>query len=340
MRAQGLYFILFVFLLYSCKTELDLPQNFKEKQLVINGILFQDSVPKIEVVSSKVLGENPNSKSYIMDASVTLFSDNAPEETLHYEEFIEESRYENEDDKISYKYTGKKTNGNVFQLSVSAPNFTSVVCQTEMPSKCNFEIKDTTWEIQNDEMYGGYSFYGAMNVNILLEDNPDEKNYYFVTACGPTETTYIFDSLTGNVKHIKDYIFTELYIQSSDPIFSENTLNTDMDFGNMQYGFYFNDLNFNGLTKQFIFNLDCSILARAFMDEFEYPEFDIKFKIWKINEALYLYFKTLNIQEIAKMNPFSEPASVYSNSSNGFGILGAANVTERIIHVTPPKKSK
>jgi hypothetical protein len=56
----------------------------------------------------------------------------------------------------------------------------------------------------------------------------------------------------------------------------------------------------------------------------------ITIHVRSISEDLYDYLSTLNVQQNTSGNPFAQPANVYGNIENGFGIFAGLNSASKI----------
>ena len=211
-------------------------------------------------------------------------------------------------DYTEYYYVSHKPiqEGCNYTVSVNHKKYGLIEAQTKMPKKVNFSI-DTLSVNKIIRLYiegtGGEYYIDTLmpciEYTLNIEDPVDVQNYY----------NLVYDRhyrITDNLNY---------YLLYRNPIFETNL--GDYGLNNSQHnmsvqGDIFSDKMFNGQTLTFKFII---------------PKNDkpIKFKLINLNEDEYKYLITTNKYVLALSDPFSKPASIYSNVSNNIGIWGAFN---------------
>lgn len=115
------------------------------------------------------------------------------------------------------------------------------------------------------------------------------------------------------------------YFNSNDPIFSFETENANSYiFGSSwnQYGIFSDEL-ING--KEYELNF---YQSTGYSDEYEFrPELgefrDYTIILQSITRDMFLYLKSIDLQEFNDDLPFTEPVPIYNNVENGLGIFGS-----------------
>ncbi|MCB0652990.1 MAG: DUF4249 domain-containing protein [Saprospiraceae bacterium] len=134
--------------------------------------------------------------------------------------------------------------------------------------------------------------------SITFNDPPGEENYYLFRA----STIEQYEDWNGDTITYRNYI----YLDSNDPIaeYSEK-------------GLIFSDKAFNG-NEYTIKGWNYSWWEQV--EKFE-------MELVSISKDGYLYLRSLENYNNAEGNPFAQPATVYSNIQNGYGIfaLGASD---------------
>jgi len=174
-----------------------------------------------------------------------------------------------------------------YELKVSKDGFNSVSSTQTMPVQVN--INDATLEIDGTVNEEGER---VDEITITFDDAKDIANYYALSI------NFEFTDITGEV-----YSY-EQYFNSNDP-----------SFGETENGNYFSDILFDGENyelKVWLYNL--------YVDEnIEDPKLAIR--LTNLTKDRYFRETSINNYRNSEDNPFAEPAVIFSNIENGYGIF-------------------
>jgi len=148
--------------------------------------------------------------------------------------------------------------------------------------------------------------YTASAWNILIQDPPDQENYYridlklkFYEENGPDTFFYFVPSFPSSI----DPILSNIYL--SDGI-----------------AMVCSDASFNG----------SSYWLRLYDYTEVYPEIkSVVFEVSSITKDAYLFYKTSYAYLESQYNPFAEPVIVHENIENGHGIFILRNTSREEI---------
>ena len=310
MKNNKLILLLLWLSISSCEKVIDpgeLPQQ--EARLVVNCILTNDSVVKVNVSSSKSIISGKEYKQI----------DNATCRLLENGQLVEQL--------VNIKngnYQGKiiPKPDRTYTLKVSAAYFTDVETSTMLPPSVSIE-KTERYDTVNstftrfDPPNSGIILLGGnMKFKVTLKDDLSKKDYY---ALRPTIT--LFDS-TGKAIPEQGEVF-----------FSETKQNEE--------GFVFS--NFMGITDGQPVNsnqllVDFTVGTNYVLEQIPLGDLVVSLQVATISDDLYKYISTANEQSYNSGNWFAEPTMVYSNVSNGMGILGGINNQQIVLFRGKVKK--
>ncbi len=137
-------------------------------------------------------------------------------------------------------------------------------------------------------------------VEIVIDDNPDEENFYAVEVRSVVENN-------GETSYTGYY-----YLESFDPIV-ENGFQEDI---------IFSDASFNGNEYSMLFSTNIYLNS---------TEEKVMIIVKNITRDKYLFERSRAIYDEAQYNPFTEPVTVHSNIDNGYGMFTAETLLEYII---------
>lgn len=196
--------------------------------------------------------------------------------------------------------------GASYKIEAQFGTLKAVSATQVMPSKV--EITDAEYEAEG----AAGEFGERMDQHIISFNDPaDEDNYYAIK--GYRETTYnTYDPSTTPPTIDTITEFQSLYLASTDPTVSFSPI-----------GLIVSDKAFNGQTY--------NLRATSYLQWGE--QGNIFYELSNISKESYLYFRSLEAYSNAQNNPFAEPATVYSNVTDGYGIFGL--MASDTISVTP-----
>jgi hypothetical protein len=147
-----------------------------------------------------------------------------------------------------------------------------------------------------------YLIRGKQKFTLNLQDNPSQKNYYSIQA-----GILVYDSLG----HASDLIPCNLgQVNNDDPFGSDEPDLSSLDFND-------EDAISGSIPLDLVF-----VTART--SEIRAYRYFLFIQVISLSQEYYQYKKTLTDQSGSAGNFFGEPVLVYSNMSNGMGIVGGA----------------
>jgi hypothetical protein len=303
--------VMFLFTM-SCEKELELKDSDPTREIVVNGVVPANDSIQLQIFrTSGVL--TPDTACPLTNATVSMYvNDIALGQFLHNGHGV---------------YTGdnrKFKPGDNCRIEVQCDGYDAVEAVTTIPYPTTLGDYEVTFQKSADYYYDE----PAPHISITLHDPADEANYYELEVIGHSwvyESHYeiVNDDWTEVVTD-SSYFATQIYIQSDDPVLTENF----SWYGN---SIFFDDHLINGKNYKLIFYLD------------PYIEYDTQYDSLFVNlktlsKELYLYRNTYRKQVDANENPFAQPVQVYSNIDGGFGIFGGYSNFRKSIKI--PREGK
>ncbi len=178
-----------------------------------------------------------------------------------------------------------------YRIEVSAPGWETVSSTQKMPPLP--VIKDAQFTHEGTLDPDGYP---ADEWAVLIQDPPDEENYYAISTLSVRREFDGTDTL----------LYTSNYPPSSlDPA-------TSVVYGASSAALILSDATFNGSEywlRMYSYSQDTSNL-----------EF-LALEISSLTKDAYLFYKTFTAYQENEFNPFAEPVVVHQNVENGHGIF-------------------
>ncbi|MFL5773305.1 MAG: DUF4249 domain-containing protein [Flavisolibacter sp.] len=297
---KAFYFLAIVAVVVSAcekKVIIDIPQ--KSPKLVVNGLLDLNQVVELTVGKSRHVLEanNTSIETYVVKNAVpVLYENNIAIDTLVYQPL-----------NYTYKSPRGKTiaAGNTYTVKVTAPGFTAVETTSTVPSQSEItevsRIKHARVNSNGEDLD---------EVTIKFSDPVGEKNYYLLQILeapfDPRDESWIYcvSTTDKDIEPIGD---------NADPLSTDNCY----DGGSL----IMKDDNFNGREKQLRFYIHSSELddRTGVNGQVQKPSV----KLSRITEAHFKFIKSFNAYNMSGDNPFAEPANVFTNVVNGYGIFSA-----------------
>ncbi len=281
-------FILLSFLSAGCNedsfskvVEFDIDEE--DQELVVLAFIKSDSPEPVVVVSRTTSVTAPDRFPYISDAMVQL---ETPDLGILVGQFKESEDAVEPDIQgtgfyvfPAYEFLPNEE----YVLTVSHPEFDDVsasVTTQSIPKMQGNSIRiDDTFEFHFMEFY-----------DVVIEDNPDEENYYkfdlFLTTFENGQDTFTYNS--------------SIWFDENELIDGDINLLSDVNFINNRKEIVLIGDNFFGENTE--------VIKR-------------EIKITSYGSELASYLQSLNLAYTAEENPFVEPAILYTNIENGLGIF-------------------
>jgi len=280
----------------ACEKEIELDADQIKIRIVVNSTFIANDTLKINLSKSGSILQNNSFGTglpSIDDATAKLFDNNG---TLL-------GTFTNTTNGNYYLATPFPQAGNSYKLEVTHPNYDKVTSQNFVPNPINILQLDT-FTVNDD-----------FNINISINDNPNEANYYGIVVY----TTEIYEYETELGVFTYDTTTYKEWVCTKD-INAEGY--TDIDGTNCQEDLLFSDKPFNGTN--YIFKL------RTTKNQSQFSV--IKTVVLKsISEELFKYRITYQRYLENQGNPFGEPVQVFSNIDGGFGIFAGESEFKKVI---------
>lgn len=301
MKRYNFLLLSIVLLFAACEKPVEVPLPPVTPKLSVNATLSEDKTITAWVGRSRAILEpkdpmRPYLENYVIkDATVVLYEDGQPFETLVY-------------DAADYTYkspSNKRVSaGKSYSIRVTAPGFAEVSAETIAPSPS--EIAGVRWE----RKVRRNSFGNEVDEITLTLADPAEKNYYLVSLFGaqyPHGMVHQLWCVTTNDRDVEKQGY------GGDPMDGESCFEGT--------NLLLKDDNFNGEEKKVKFYVESYQ-----MDEYTAQDGSRIYRpyveVRRITEDYFKYLKSADLYDGGD-NPFAEPVNVYSNIKGGYGIFSA-----------------
>jgi hypothetical protein len=304
MKKLVYLFAIILFSLFACEKVVYIKIPQKDPKLVVNAELAKDSLIILGVGKSRhVLDNVYSSPSYIEEfmvsnATPVIYENGIAIDTLVYVA-------------SDYQYKSMRNKkillGNTYSIKVTAPGFKDVTAESIVPTQSVIaevnRIKNARTNSNGEQVD---------EITIKLND-PAEVNFYLIRFYTASYSSYGGSYTIGCVSTTDKDI--ETTGDESDPTAEDNCY----DGGNL----LMKDINFNNRQKQLKFSIESNQLTEYYNNGRMYRPY---VKVYRITEAYFKFLKSRAIYDGANDNPFAEPANVYTNIKDGYGIFSAYTV--------------
>ncbi len=318
----------------SCQKTLDIDINDADKKIVINGILYPDSIIKVNISRSLgVLEEDSLEFQFLNKATAKLYENDNYIETLVF------------DSMGFYHSTTIPNASKSYKLEVESEGIEKAVGRIDFIEPVPFTISDVEYSVKDsiikitdyfdweDTDYQDTAFqYVTINCKFNFNEPENDDNYYVIEAysftCDFTSSSYYNGNNNTEISYfkIKDNKMKRLnmslpeigitYDVHNNYIKTENSVSWSGHYPVLKDDF------FNGESL----NIDCEISFMTF--DLQQP---IYIKMYSVPKNFVNYLESLNKYWQANGNPFAQPVNVFSNIENGFGILAAFGLHQQVI---------
>jgi hypothetical protein len=291
-------------LFFGCTKNLNIDIPEHKPRLVLGFI--QETGKNLSAQVSKSRGilaprnpGNPNDGYRVTDAQVLVYENNILFDTLKY----------NTNDNAYTTRTNKKfLPGRDYRVTAIASSFNMAEGSAKAPLP--IPVSGIT-RIRNARTNSDGQLLDDLVVN--FSDPANERNYYMIRMYTP----FFFGGGGGPTYNQTSCIYSnDIDIDKLDA--SGNPFSAD----NCLYGdILIKDDNFNGRQKQLKISVSPNNLQNA-IDITTGRVYRPLFELLQITESHYKYLRSLQAYDNTVDNPFAEPALVYSNITNGYGVFG------------------
>lgn len=284
----------------SCESDFDIKNDF-DKKMVLNVELVPNRNIRVLLTENRPT-QNKNELTIIKDAAMELLVNDTLIYPIYYSPNITDSI--NHSGYYVAEYQPKPMDK--VTINAKHKSFPELSATEQIPS----EITLNEFTLLSHPLPSDKSIPAKLKIS--FKDSPD-KDYYLM------DIWYIsyekkYDSLNST------YFYEENYIFDRDE-YVEGLAFTETLWGNKM----FDDLNFEGQNVSFDVTITNPVKPKSGNKLFMYIDFR------KVSEAYFLYEKSFALSQSEIYDPFKEPVFVYSNVTNGYGIMMSwTNDFERI----------
>ncbi|MCE5346381.1 MAG: DUF4249 domain-containing protein [Bacteroidales bacterium] len=282
----------------ACQDDLNIPDT--GRKIVINGLITTDSLLNVFINRSVFITTNSNIYMSDLDnAEVCFYQNNAFIDSLHHFYKVFDGWHVfhpgNYWSKSVFPLPGEE-----YKIVVKVPGLPDATATTTIPNLVKIERIDTSRII----LASGNGPDFRMRYNIEFTDPANETNYYL----------FNLSNTFSKMLSCNPFPFV-----SQDPIIEEILSRGT----NYVEALVFSDKIINGQKHSLTVTTDGYNSGR---------NITTYFRLFSITEECFKYIQTLNLYFEKQGNPLSEPVTVYSNVTGGYGIFtGAAVSSDSIV---------
>lgn len=286
MKRLTLFYIALV-LLFGCTKEIQIvPKDFKE-EIVLNGLLNQDSLIKVEVLKTVSISSTSVDNT-IDDAIVKLFENG---DSIGFLSSVGNG---------VYTFPKYPKNGSRYRLKVEA---LGKICEVE--DKVPDTVKILSVKVDTVPFLKGQGF---LQFTVSTSNQAQLDEFFEISALLKVRKYVTFGNLIIDSTDVEQ----DVNLSSLDPIILANANNS-----NFKTQFLYTDkaLGVNTAIKVGTYDvkelqknskpLSCTLILKS------------------LSNDSYVYFNSLYNHLYYRTDPFSLPVKVISNVNNGHGIMGA-----------------
>lgn len=305
--------LIMAFMATSCETTIKYRGGGADPKIVIYSLLHPDSLIRVSVARSHAVFDERYEAEQITNAVVRVFRDDELLETLDYvpSEPVPEnspadpySRYVSE--------VNRPVPGSTYRIEVEVQGLTTAFGEAILPDPVAIISIDTTFVI---------SEWGErqMEVKIKFHDPAGAENFYRLTARDITGVYY------GQKEEPYSPLIPVMVTESdiSYGIWGEPLITPKQE--DDLFGMYLEN-TYSLFTDELISGKEYDLTMRFYYKapDTDYYEFAHSyFMLHSLTRDLYLYLQSLSAQSQTSDNYLAEPVLVYTNITNGLGVVGA-----------------
>jgi hypothetical protein len=294
-------FLLPSFLIFAaCNKNIEVKLPVEEPRLVVNSRTNVGDTIHIQVAKSmNVLEYNPEN-ALISNATVQLYIDKVPGPILIY-------------DPAKKYYTGpvKAEPGKKYSVTVTAPSFNKAEASTLVPIAVPIVAVQRVENVRTDEEEGAID-----ELRITFNDPPTPGDYYIIRIAEPKESKFFRNSFD---------------IRSNDASVEGIANGGDFtDAGGLilnRKGIVVNDVLFNGQKKELILYCANDLLEPTHTTDNNNQPVTLytTVELLHVTNDYYRYFKSYMFISESYDDGFTQPANVFTNITNGYGIFSVVH---------------
>lgn len=286
----------------ACRKEIENPKlPSQEPVLVVNSVIDAGQLISVEITKSR---SSLSGKPYptVSNATCKLYENGIYKEQLSF----------SSDSVYTSGLTAKA--GNSYKIEVTADKHAEAATTVPLPVQVNDLYMNDSSQSYGNNYYCPTGFYLSFN------DDPGKANFYMLNAYRvkvDSTGNSLIQQLTIGLKEVDDNT-------DADISFIGGT-NLNSYYGS---GYLFSDKLINGKK----FEQSVELYGQCYGEGKQGDSLAFYVELIGVSEELYKYKTTADMQLYAEDGFFSEPVRVYSNVSNGLGIVGSKNLYSKKIH--------
>ena len=160
---------------------------------------------------------------------------------------------------------------------------------------------------------------GKAEVRLRISDPQESGNYYRLQV-----KTFDKDNeqLINDKEKRDDENYNDVFTSDDETLFKDTDIYAKRGNWPRYFSNIFSDQRFNGTQHKFTINVDL-VAPRE--------QTKLIVELQSITKELYFYLKSLMVYSITPQDEYTEAIQIYSNVTDGWGIVGAVNTDRHVI---------
>ena len=290
----------------ACNKDIEVKLPVEEPKLVVNSQTNVGDTIHVQVTKSMNVLEYNFESALITNAAVQLYIDNVPGPVMIY-------------DPVKKYYTApvKAEQGKKYSVTVTAPSFTKAEANTLVPAAVPIVDIRRVKNVRTDDDEGSID-----ELRITFDDPSTPGAYYIIRIAEPKESK----------------VFNNSFVIRSTDASVEGIANSDdfSDAGGLRLnrkGIVVNDALFNGGRKELVLYCAHDLLepTQATDDNNQPVTLYTTVELLHVTNDCYRYFKSYMFVSESYDDGFTQPANVYTNIANGYGIFSIVYKDKKMV---------
>lgn len=204
--------------------------------------------------------------------------------------------------------------GDHIAVNASEIDLPNVSGSTIVPSKPTLEVVDAKYVAPEEGEVNGKA-----EVRLRISDPQESGNYYRLQV-----KTFDKDNeqLINDKEKRDDENYNDVFTSDDETLFKDTDIYAKRGNWPRYFSNIFSDQRFNGTQHKFTINIDL-VAPRE--------QTKLIVELQSITKELYFYLKSLMVYSITPQDEYTEAIQIYSNVTDGWGIVGAVNTDRHVI---------
>ncbi len=310
----------------SCESIIEFKGTEVDPKIVIYSLLEPDSLVAVSVAVSHAVFEERYEPKQITNAVVRLYRDSELLETLAYTPGTPMPGYSPDNPFSRYtSQVNKPQYGSSYRIEVEVPGYRMASGEASLPEPVGIISIDTSHVVNALEEW----IENRLIVKVRFRDPPGQENYYRASAAS------LFGSYPGNRGEPYSPLIP-ITVSSADLSYAFNNEpliapKQDEDI----FGMYLQN-TYNLFTDELISGKEygLSMETHFYLPDTTFYEFAHTYiRLHTITRDLFLYLQSLSAHKQTSDNFLAEPVLVFTNISNGLGIVGAVSTSTATLRI-------